>query len=97
MIMEQFEELSRPFLKTNVYSDFGRFFVSTIHRRSSASLRPDAWYYETFGWSLNEKEQTDHIIADNSGATYPKKAVEQHAEVCRQLLEKGMFQNQEDL
>jgi hypothetical protein len=84
------QEISKSFMKTNLYTPFGEFFVSTIYRRSSAAANPDGWYYETFGWSLENGKQ-NHIIADNSGAMFPRKAIEQHGEVCHQLFEKGVF------
>lgn len=86
---------NQSFLKTNVYSEYGEFFVSTIYRRSSAMLAPDMWYYETFGWKT-DAEGERHIIADNSGAPHVRGAIEQHMEVINQLMEKGKFEQIEE-
>lgn len=83
------------FLKTNVYSEYGEFFVSTIYRQSSAVAAPDMWYYETFGWKT-DAEGERHIIADNSGSPFVRGAIEQHMEVINQLMEKGKFEQIEE-
>ncbi len=90
------DEISKSFLKTELFTDFGRFFVSTIYRRSSDIY--GGWYYETFGWTFAEdsSDAKRHIIADNSGANYPEKALQQHTEVCRQLIKTGTFKLEEE-
>lgn len=42
-----------------------RWFVSTIHRQSSATANPDGWYYETMVWNWNAeaKEREPNYIA----------------------------------
>lgn len=89
------EENSKGFLKTTIFTDYGEFFVSTIYRRSSAALNPDGWYFETFGWSLDENGRNNHIIADNSGALSEDGAIRQHAEVLEQLAKTGKFEEKE--
>ena len=81
---------SKQVMRTDLFTEFGQFFVSTCYRRSSAALNPDGWYYETFGWSV-ENEKRNKWIADNSGAYFIDGALEQHNEVCKQLLLTGDF------
>ena len=89
--------MNKKFLQSYVYSEkYGEFFVSTCYRRSSARLNPDAWYYETFAWKLEGEKRTEWV-ADNSGATYKRKAYEQHIEVCKQLDENGEFKEENNV
>lgn len=78
-------------ISTTLTTDYGRFNVSTAYRRSSAMLNLDDWYYETFAWNLDEENKRGKIIADNSGAMDIEGALEQHNEVCRQLIKNGEF------
>lgn len=80
-------------MQTYCYTDYGAFFVSTIHRPSSASMSPSIWYYETFAWEIVDIKTNERgkIIADNSGAESIRIAIEQHQEVCRELIDKGKF------
>jgi len=88
---------SKKFLQSYLYTEFGKFFVSTCHRKSSADLDPFGWYYETFAWKLKDDgHRENRIIADNSGAERQGGAFEQHIEVCRQLELKGEFKEEED-
>jgi hypothetical protein len=88
------EKEAKQIMRTELFTkEFGNFFVSTCYRRSSALLNPDAWYYETFAWKLDDKSKRTDWVADNSGAISTKRAAEQHFEVCRQLLETGKFNN----
>ena len=84
---------NKQVMRTDLFTEFGQFFVSTAYRKSSAALNPDGWYYETFAWRVENKERTDWI-ADNSGAYFLEKAIEQHNEVCKQLLLNGKFKEQ---
>lgn len=85
------EKISKQVLRTDLFTDFGNFFVSTMYRRSSSALNPDSWYYETFAWRLNEKNERTDWAADNSGAISIERALEQHFEVCKQLQNTGEF------
>lgn len=86
------EENNKQIMRTDLFSGkYGNFFISTCYRRSSATLNPDGWYYETFAWKLNEKNERTDWVADNSGAITIEKAEKQHFEVCRQLRETGEF------
>ena len=85
------EQLSEKYLQSYCYTKFGNFMVSTIHRRSSATLAPDMWYYETLAWNLLPNGDRDKIIADNSGAHFETQARVQHSQVVEQLYEKGEF------
>jgi hypothetical protein len=83
----------KQIIRTELFSgEFGNFFISTCYRRSSAALAPDHYFYETFAWKLNDKNERTDWVADNSGAITIKRAEEQHFEVCRQLREKGKFE-----
>lgn len=87
------ERENEKFIQTYVYRDNGEtFFVSTGYRKSSATLRPDDWYYETFAWRLDDKGEGTDWVADNSGASYAKRAYAQHMEVVMQLQEKGVYE-----
>lgn len=85
------KDVEKKFLQSTVYTDFGNFFVSTIYRRSSAF--DGGWFYETFAWKLDvEGKREKSIVADNSGGTFGRKAINQHMEVVHQLYETGKFE-----
>ena len=88
--MEDFKP-SEKVIQSYLFTEFGEFFVSTCYRRSSAMLNTDSWYYETFAWRLNEANEQTDWVADNSGASYLKKGLEQHNEVCKQLQTTGEY------
>lgn len=48
--------MSKKFLQSHVYGDYGSFFVSTCYRESSAAIESPPWYYETFAWRLDKKD-----------------------------------------
>ena len=79
------EERSKKFMQIYLYTDKGNYFISTIYRRSSAMLNPDGWYYETFAWRLNDKDERTDWVEDNSGAISKKGAIKQHLEVIEKL------------
>lgn len=85
------EEQEYNAIYTTLTTDFGRFNVSTGYRRSSAVLAYDSWYYETLAWSLDKENKRVKIVADNSGAVDIERALEQHNEVCRQLIKNGEY------
>ncbi len=85
---------NKQVMRSDLFTEFGQFFVSTGYRRSSAALNPDAWYYETFAWRVEEKKRTEWV-ADNSGAHFLKGAIEQHNEVCKQLFSNGEYKDKE--
>jgi hypothetical protein len=61
-----------------------KFFISTIHRRSSAMLAPDTWYYETLVWEWNYETKQRGAIVDQ-GYRDPMSregALEEHAAIC---------------
>ena len=90
------EKLSEKFLQSYLYTvKFGNFFVSTIHRKSSALMGGEQWFYETFAWNLDDKGERDGWIADNSGAKFMSDAIKQHTEVLKQLEDKGVFNYKE--
>ena len=81
--------MSTPLLQTYVYQgDVKRFFVSTIHRKSSAALDPAPWFYETLAWALELDEARGELVDDNSGATSVNGAAYQHSETCSRLLKR---------
>ena len=90
----------KQILRTEIFSGkFGNFFVSTMKRRSSGMLDTFGMYYETLAWGMNDKNERENIVADNSGALTGIRAEEQHFEVCRQLRTTGEFKenfNEED-
>ena len=90
------ENTSKKFLQSYIYTEYGKFFVSTCYRKSSAMLDPEGWYYETFAWKLNNKNKREDWVADNSGAISPEQAIRQHVEVVNQLIEKGKFEEKEE-
>ena len=63
-----------------------KYFVSTIHRESSTD--PPMWFYETFGWEwdIKTREKGKFIIEEDSGID-PAKAIVDHANICRRLVE----------
>lgn len=86
MIMKE-----EKFLQSYLYTEYGNFFISTIHRESSAMVNNPPWYYETFAWRLNEKNERTDWIADNSGAHGQVGALKQHYAVIEQLTDTGKF------
>jgi len=66
-----------------------RWFVSTIHRQSSAALNPDGWYYETMVWNWNAetKEREPNFIAQYDSGLTEEFAIQHHAKVCASLPE----------
>ena len=67
------------------------WFVSTIYRRSSASIIPDLWYYETMVWAWNKKErkrENSFIWQEDSGS-FPETAMERHFIICKELFDKN--------
>lgn len=87
---------SKKFLQSYLYTNYGKFFISTCYRKSSADRDPFGWYYETFAWKLDKKmNRSSRIIADNSGSSYVGGAFDQHIEVCRQLELNGEYKEDE--
>ncbi len=80
---------SKKLIQSYLFTDYGKFFVSTIHRESSAPLL--GWFYETFAWELDNDNKEKDWVADNSGATSIVGALDQHNKVCEQLLRKGEY------
>ena len=89
--MTKIKKENRQTMRTDLFTEFGNFFVSTGYRRSSAVLNPNGWYYETFAWRLDKKNKRTDWVADNSGVMTLKGAIRQHYDVCKQLLLKGEF------
>lgn len=88
------ERREEKFLQSTIHTTYGAFFVSTIYRYSSAAANPDGRFYETFAWKLDAQGNRENsIIADNSGAIFPRGAINDHNEVLLQLSEKGFFEN----
>jgi len=81
--------ISKKFLQSYLFSEYGKFFVSTCYRRSSSD--PFVWFYETFAWKLDKENHRTDWIADNSGSTSQEGAYDQHIEVIRQLEKIGEF------
>lgn len=85
------EEKSKSLIYSHLTSDYGKFVVSTIYRQSSAMLSPGNWYYETFAWKAGDKWEKLEQVADNSGALNERNALEQHNDVCKELLKSGIY------
>jgi hypothetical protein len=79
----EFEERSTAFMQTFILK---KFMVSTIRRRSSAALNPDAWYYETFVWELNEKGERGKLIDESASPDYEHSALLHHQKISRYFL-----------
>lgn len=84
---------SKKLIQSYVFTDYGKFFVSTIHRESSCPMC--GWFYETFAYTLDENNKSKDWVADNSGATSRIGALDQHNEVCEQLINKGEYKEEE--
>lgn len=82
------KETNKSVMGTYVYTDKGNYLVSTIYRRSSAELNPEGWYYEIFGWELNEDNSKGKWIIEDS-AMYLEKAISVHNKYCSDLLVKS--------
>lgn len=89
--------MSKKFLQSYVYGEHGNFFVSTCHRESSAMIESPTWYYETFAWRLDDKDNRTDWVADHSGARFEEAAYKQHIEVVKQLHETGKFEDNHEL
>jgi hypothetical protein len=85
---------SKKLIQSYLYTDYGNFFVSTIHRISSSPL--GGWFYETFAYKLDKDNKSTDWVADNSGSTSVTGALDQHGVVCEQLIKKGEFKEEED-
>lgn len=85
------EKLDSKFLQSYVYSEHGKFFVSTCYRKSSAMTETPSWFYETFAWRIDDKGERTDWVADNSGSKSKIGAYAQHIEVVKQLHETGVF------
>ena len=91
------EGKNEKFLQSYLYTEeFGNFFISTIHRRSSARLAVPDYFYETYAWKLDKDKHRTDWMADNSGALIPEGAFNQHFEVCRQLELNGKYEEEEE-
>lgn len=65
-----------------------KYFVSTVHRQSSALLaQGDVWYYETLVWEWNSetKERGAWLESYNSGWS-KSGALTSHARICKELV-----------
>lgn len=65
-----------------------KYFVSTIHRQSSALLaQGEIWYYETLVWKWNSETKDRGALLDSydSGWTIAL-ALANHARVCKELV-----------
>ena len=80
------EEQSKKFLQSYLYTENGDYFISTCYRKSSASLNPDGWYYETFAWKIENGKRTNWVH-ENGGAISKENAIKQHLETINHLQE----------
>jgi len=77
------ESSSKKTIQSYVYTDFGKFFVSTIFRQDSTPYA--SWFYETLVWELDEdNNRKEHIL-------YQTEGLNNHYELCKQLLIKGTY------
>lgn len=66
-----------------------RYFVSTAYRRSSASLNPDGWYYETLVWEWNpETKERGELLESHDSGLSRRRAMIEHAGHCQVLAER---------
>lgn len=82
--------MERKLLQSYIYTNYGDFFVSTIHRPAISHYDYHG-FYETLAWKINkEGHREGKIVADNSGALTERDALVQHWELVKQLSEKGL-------
>lgn len=74
-------------VQSYVYADDKKFFVSTIYRQSSVAVSSPPWFYEIYGWELNDKNEKGEWIIEDSANNFPE-AMEKHNKHCIKLLEK---------
>lgn len=64
------------------------YMVSTAYRRSSASIIPELWYYETIVWEYNSKtKQRGKILEIHDSGINAKMAFRNHMTICETLLD----------
>lgn len=95
--MREEPNTSTKFLQSYLYTkEFGNFFVSTIHRKSSCDRDPFGWYYETIAWKLDKDKHRTDMVAQTGGLDSKSIAFQDHIEICRQLELKGEYKEEEE-
>jgi len=74
---------SIPIIKTYIYKDDKRYFVSTIERDSSAQLGPGR-YNETLVFDWPEDEKAGKLVSQNEDC---KGFIDAHFLACRNIWE----------
>ena len=77
--------MSTKIIQSYVYTKDKNFLVSTIYRESSVTANPAPWFYEIFGWELNDDNSKGKQIIEDS-STFRNHALEKHNEHCMKLI-----------
>lgn len=95
--MREEPNASTKFLQSYLYTkEFGNFFVSTIHRKSSSDRDPFGWYYETLVWKLDKDNHRTDMVVQAGRIEGKSIAFQDHIEICEQLELKGEYKEEED-
>lgn len=78
--------MSEKVIQSYVYTKDKKFFVSTRYRESSVAVSSPPWYYEIFGWELNEDNSKGEWIIEDA-ENHLSEALKKHHEHCVKLLE----------
>ena len=72
-----------------------KYFISTIHRQSSALVdEPYNWYYETIVWEWDAvKRKMGDLIFTMSSGMLADQALENHFSLCRKVKEIYLFKD----
>lgn len=80
--------MSIKVIQSHVYTKDKAFFVSTIYRESSAAVNSPPWYYEIYGWELNDDNSKGEWIIEESAGNLPE-ALKTHHGHCVKLIEEN--------
>ncbi len=71
-----------------------KYFISTIHRQSSALVdEPYNWYYETIVWEWDAvAKKRGSLVAEYASRTV-EQALENHFNICKQIREYVIFKD----
>jgi len=65
-----------------------KYFISTIHRESSAMTDTPIWYYETmvWGWDKEIRQRSEHFLLQVDSGNTETDALNSHLKICRNYL-----------
>jgi len=86
--------MSKPFMQSYVVQ---KWFVSTIHRKSSAMIEPPVpWFYETIIWEWDaETGKTGKLVSMRESGRGSIGAAKRHAAICCNLVKAAIAKAEE--